>query len=84
MLLTFALAFIFNILAVATFFLPEVSELPFGLQPIVEMIGGTVSAFSVVFPFFELPWTLFLFALSIELLLLGWAFVKWLIELVRG
>lgn len=75
---------LFAILDLATFFLPEVTELPFGIDGAMETAISSFRAFMEVFPFFELPFYLFLFALGLEFMLMAWAFTKWFMQLIRG
>jgi len=75
---------IISIVDAITFFLPDVTELPFGMQEVLEFVVGAIKGFVTVFPFAELPWNLFLLGLFIEFLYYSWYWVNWFIDKIRG
>lgn len=84
MLITLALSFIFTVLNVATFFLPVVTELPWGMDAALALMVGSIHGLIEIMPWMGIVWSLALTALLIKFLLFSWHWVKWFIELIRG
>lgn len=78
-----AVAFI-GVLDTVTFFLNDITALPFGLDNAMVTFVGTVKGFLDIMPWFVVPWYLMLFALSISVGMFVWGWVKYIINVIRG
>jgi len=60
-----------------------ISELPFGMQPIVDLFAGALQSAFVVAPFMEVPFTLIMWAIGIKIALVSIGYIMWIIERIR-
>jgi len=60
-----------------------VTQLPFGMQPAVDLFAGTLNSVFAVAPFVEVPFALIMWAIGIKIALVFLQFVMWIIERIR-
>jgi len=60
-----------------------VEELPFGMQPAVDLFAGTLNSVFAVAPFIEVPFSLIMWAIGIKIALLVLNMLMWIIARVR-
>jgi len=73
-----------QLLDLATFFLNDITTLPFGIDNAMNMFVGTIKALLDIMPWFQTPWILMLLALSISFGLWIWYWVRYVINVIRG
>jgi len=69
-------------LLVAVF--PVVTALPFGIDEALVFMVNTFKALVEIMPWMQTPLSLMLLAVSIQMALYLWTWIKWLLQLVRG
>jgi len=83
-ILTSVLEVILYVIDKITFFLPQVTELPLGIDTALVFAVGNIKAFVGAFPFAQLPWTYFLLGLSLQFLYYLWYWADWFMSKFRG
>lgn len=64
--------------------LPDVVELPFGMDAVLVFFVQTVNSIIAIMPWFDIIWELILFAIVVEALFFLFYWIKYFIGLVRG
>jgi len=75
---------ILSILDMLTFFLPLVTQLPYGIENSLTDLIGLYRGVTGVIPLAEKPIQMFTLALSVVFFVYAWGWVKYFIEVVRG
>jgi len=84
MILTAIISGFSSLVGFATSWLPQVSELPFGMHNAFLIFSGSLAAILELMPWLQIVWHLFLLAVTIRTALLSWEFFKWFMSLIRG
>lgn len=76
--------FFIQVLDLVTFFLPKVTQLPFGIDASFVSFVGLIKGFESAVPLAVHPLVIFGLILSISSALFIWGWIRWFIELLRG
>jgi len=59
-----------------------VSEMPFGMQPALQMLADSLASLINIMPWLEVVFDVFIYGLQIKLLLLGVQLFQWILGLI--
>jgi len=84
-MITTAILNVFAMLPTALmFFIPNVTELPFGMDPAISLFTGTLRGIINTFPWLLVVYQVFITALAVKFALFTWRSMAWAISIIRG